>query len=535
MQSSKHRFVKWPWVWPVCVAILAAAPAAWSAAPAPPRYGATADGGETDDPQVDAARYAGTVYYIGCSASADDGNDGRSPQRAWRSLAQVNKHTEVGYWDTVPGQGKPAPLVAAPSGSAFLFERGCSFEGHINIHALQRGKSQPPAYSADFTFGAYGERSKPRPRIVTTASTERFRATLWSNGHAVHLRNLHLVGDPALGKPGIWLRKSRGSSVVNTVIENMAGDGIHAGESQDLLIRNSVIRNTQLAGKPGGGVTGSGRNLRILQSTLVDNGRHRILAHNIYLSSLEGSLIQGNHIEGGSNLGIVLHGTCEDVQILDNDIFGNSNGIDLSGGYPSKVEGFTRMTIERNRIHHNGFRPNEQGYGLLLKSVVRSALRNNLVYANRVGPMVLADGNPGDPPSAQLTIEHNVFQSPGRGPTFTGAALSEITFRNNIVVALASEGHALMKSAATPDQALVLQSNVYHAPKLPRDRQLRWGTEERALPDRDVNPGFVGADAGDFRLRPDSPARRAGVTTGATTDFAGQKRHTERPSIGAFE
>lgn len=533
MRSCRPRFDPWFSIGSLCLALLAAVPAAAGAATAP-RYGASADAGETDDPRVDRdAVYAGNVYYIGCT-SGNDENDGRSPARPWRSLAKVNEHTEVGYWDTVPGQGRGAALTAAPSGSAFLFERGCTFDGHINIHALQRGKSPQASYSADFTFGAYGERGKPRPRIQTTVATERFRATVWSNGHATHLRNLHLVGDPALGKPGVWLRKSRGSSVVNTLIENMAGDGIHAGESEDLLIRNSVIRNTQLAGKPGGGVTGSGRNFRVLQSTLVGNGRHRILAHNIYLSALQGALIQGNHIEGGSNLGIVLHGTCDDVRIVDNDIFGNSNGIDLSGGYPKKAEALTRMTIELNRIHHNGYRPNEQGYGLLLKSVIRSVVRNNLVYANRIGPMVLADGNPGDPPSEQVTIEHNVFHSPGRGPSFAGAALSGVAFRNNIVVAMASEGHVLAKSADTPDAALVLDANLYQAPRLAPAKWLRWGAEDRPLP-AGRDPGFMNPEAGDFRLRPGSPARQAGVSSGVATDFTGQERHAVRPSIGAYE
>lgn len=501
------------------------------------RYGAAPDGGETDDPRVDRVRYAGTVYYISCT-TGDDDHDGRSASRAWKTLAKVNEHTEVGYWDTVPGRGsrtgKHGVLTAAPNGSAFLFERGCTFRGHINVHAWQRGGAKP-AYSVDFTFGAYGDRTKSRPRITTEAPAEKVRATVWSNGHAIHLHNLHLLGDPASAKPGVWLRKSRGSSIVNSVVENMAGDGVHAGESEDLLIQNSVFRNNQLLGKPGGGVTGSGRNLRILDSTFVDNGRHRILAHNIYLSSLEHALIQGNHIEGGSNLGIVIHGMSEDVRIVDNDIFGNSNGIDISGGYPKKTESFSRMLIERNRIHHNGMRPKEQGYGLLLKSVIDSSIRNNVVYANRIGPLVLADGNPGDPASTNVTIEHNVFHSPGRGPSFVGAALSAIALHNNIVVALGSEGHALSKAPETPDNALTTDGNLYHAPNLSPGAAIRWGNQRLGVGDMrtllgleqrgtNADPAFIDPEAGNFRLRAGSPARRSEVPVGVLEDLSRSPR-----------
>lgn len=513
-----------------------------------PRYGAAGDAGQTDDPRLDRIRYAGSVYYVSCT-TGDDRNDGRSPASAWRTLDEVNQRTEVGYWDTVPSQaqgkrGSGRVRTAVASGSAFLFERGCRFNGQINVHALQVGAAKP-TYSTDLTFGAYGERRKPRPIIDSSVSTG-MRGAIWSNGHTIHIRNLHLVGNPAHAQPGVWLRKSKGSSIVNSTVENMAGDGVHAADSESLLIENSTFRNNQLAGRPGGGVTGSGKNLRLLRNTFVNNGRHKILAHNVYLSSLKGALIQGNHVEGGSNLGVVLHGSCEEVQIIDNDIFGNSNGIDLSGGYPKEAESFTRVLIERNRIHHNGLRPNEQGYGLLLKSLVHSSIRNNLVYANRISPMAFADKNPGDVGSANVTVEHNLFHSPGQGLSFVGSDFAEIVIRNNIVATLSRNGPAVVKAAELPDPALALNANLYYAPELGRHKMFRWGTESYDISDlasrfgqetrgRTGNPSFASAETGDFRLRPGSSAREAGMPTDITADFADRPRNPARPSIGAFE
>jgi parallel beta-helix repeat protein len=527
--------------------LLMAHQAVWAEAP---HYGASADGGETGDPLVDHVRYRGDVYYVGCT-SGSDLNDGHSPASAWRSLEKVNEFTEVGYWDTVPGNGhgkKPNARVrrAAPSGSAFLFERGCRFDGYINVHAILPGKGHRPDFSENLTFDAYGDRGKARPVIEALTPPEKFRATVWSNGHSIHVRNLHLVGHTLANKPGVWLRKSTGSSVENTLIENMGGDGVQADDTDDVLIRNSEFRNNQLSGRPGAGLAGSGRNLRVLNNTFLDNGRHRILAHSIYLRYLTNASIQGNRIEGGSNLGIVLHGTCDGVQIIGNDIFGNSNGIDLSGGHPKTVESFDKVVIERNRIHDNGMRPKEQGYGLLLKSLRNSAIRNNLIYGNRVSPMAFMDKNPGDPPSSNVTIEHNVFDSPSGGLSFKGDGLANVVMRDNIVVVRGSSSAVINKDASVPDAALTLEGGLYFAPHLDPDKLIRWGTRNydpaglaTALGQKwrtvVTDPLFVNASAGDYSLQPRSPARKAGVPTDATTDFAGSSRDRSAPSIGAFE
>src|SRR5262249_36772171 len=81
-------------------------------------YGATGDHGETDDPLTNDVTYSGTVYYID-SINGSDSNSGLSPDQAWKTLAQA--------------ESKIHGANPAPAGSAFLFNRGGTYTGHISV------------------------------------------------------------------------------------------------------------------------------------------------------------------------------------------------------------------------------------------------------------------------------------------------------------------------------------------------------------------------------------------------------------------
>ena len=64
--------------------------------------------------------------------------------------------------------------------------------------------------------------------------------------------------------------------------------------------------------------------------------------------------------------------------------------------------------------------------------------------------------------------------------------------------------------------------------------QLREKMPQWAGASLSVDPGFVDAENLDFRLRPDSPALKAGVTaTEATTDLLGKARDSRHPVMCA--
>lgn len=514
-------------------------------------YGAAGDQGQTDDPLTDAVTYAGHVYYVDCNAGSD-ANDGRSPATAWRTAAQVQTKTRVGYWDTVAANSNTTPpyhtpWTAAPSGSAFLFKRGCMFDGFISVHAATFTGSVI-TYSQNFTFGAYGSRSLARPVIKYITPSTQFRGMFWSNGHQVQIRNLHFTGNPSIVSAGISLRGVKNSSFVNSVIEDVYGDGIGADDTENFLVQNSSVLRTQAGGGRGGGLAGSGTNLRVLHSTFVDNGRDKVGAHNIYVRHLHGAVFEGNALSGGSNLGIVIHGKSENVQIRYNDIFGNSNGIDVTGGYLSEAEVFDNITIENNRIRDNGYRVGDQGYGLLLKSMVNSTIRNNLVYGNRLGTLNMADANSGDIAASNVKIFQNLFHDPGTGSgvVFNGAGLAGIDMRNNILVQLSATRTLFSKSALVPEAALTMNNNLYYAPANTTGKIFTYNATAITLGQllsmtgkeaagRYGDPLFISDDASDYRVQLSSPARNLGAPVDVAVDFAGQARSTTSPTTGAHE
>ena len=265
------------------------------------------------------------------------------------------------------------------------------------------------------------------------------------------------------------------------------------------------------------------RDLRILDSTFLNNGRDQIGAHDIYVRHLTKALIEGNRIEGGSNHGIVLHGSSKDVVIRRNDIVGNSNGIGVNGGY-SEAESFDRITIEQNLIHGNGFRAKEQGYALLLDSMTNSVIRNNLIYGNRLGSLSIQDrGSKEDAPTAGVQFYHNTILGQPAAIGYRSPDMKAIAFKNNIVV-------GVQKDAALPDAEIDLDSNLY----LPGPGELasRLGKERNGLVGE---PRFVDAAKNDFHVQAGSPAIGKGAPVGVADDFESRPRDPKAPTIGAYE
>ncbi len=355
MSLSRVRFL------PLVLLLILALPAVPAHAAT---YGATPDQGETDDPLVDGVTYTGTTYYIDCTAG-NDTNDGLSPATAWKTLDQVRTKTYL-LWNDIlppnPGTNPPnhPQWSAAPSGSAFLFKRGCTFNGNINLNPYfnPTGNSGDGGYRSNYTFGAYGARSQPRPVILYATST-----LMADTSSVINLppktvlpmtfRNLDIQANPAFGyQLGIYAIGSTNDKDINTTVDNAAGDGLAGDDATNMFIQNSSFVNNQNGGGRGGGVTGSGPNFQILNSSFLNNGRDHIGSHDVYLRHLQGALLQGNSFVGGANAGVVIHGTSTDVTIKGNDFYDNSNGLGI-GGYGGEGDLLSRFLIEDNVIHDN--------------------------------------------------------------------------------------------------------------------------------------------------------------------------------------
>ncbi len=514
----------------------------------PGSYGATADQGETDDPATDGVAYAGNVYYVDC-VNGDDSLSGLSSTVSgsngpWRTLVNIRTKTEISYWDTVGPNGNTNPpyhdpWTAAPSYSAFLLKRGCSFSGSIAINVTY------PSYNDHYTFGAYGDRSQPRPIIrlaALPAAGLGLGQVIWDNGFPITVRNLHLISTPSANNSGIWLLNTDGASIINTVMENSATNGIGADGADNLTIENSFFINNY-----GQGFGGGGANLRILNSTFINNGSDKIGNHNIYARHLSGAVIQGNLLIGGANLGIVLHGTSTGVTIRGNDIHGNSNGLMISGygGTDGASDYFKNLLIEHNLIHDNGYRVSDQGYGIMLQSLTGAIIRNNLVYGNRLGTLNVSDTYVGDVPLTNVQIVNNIISAPRAGNVaLSGPHIKNLSMYNNIFMNYqgGTSNSALTKTAISGSE-LRLDNNLYYQPNRSDGKLINYDGTDYTLSGLtaatgqephgvSAQPLFADEAHGNYRTLAGSPVINAGTGSAAVPDdFNG----TARPQGGNID
>lgn len=575
-------------------------------------YGATADAGEVDVPwgapawsagvpyeQGTAVSQGGTVYwaradlapgvattdtaswqqimdvYYMDSVSGLDTYDGRSMYPGYVTNADGSQGTAnagSGPWQTmfqlstkIMQEGKDlgaprsdtrppfhAPWVGAPTGSMFLFKRGCTFDGVINQGPLNSSGVKQDRYS----YGAYGVGARP---VITCnnfdvrsqyAYSNGAGGTVYSHSGTMRLMNLHILQGTAGNMTGVATCPpnvgSYGWTIRNCTVEGHYFNGILFDGGHDLACRNNlVVRNMQNPAGQGAGVSGNGPNIRIQHNTLISNGKHKTFAHNIYCNNLTNSIISDNYATLGANTGIVIHGTCSGLTIARNDLYANSNGMDISGYGSLNV--FDNTVVAYNLIHGNGYSVNDQGYGIMLKSLTNSKVFNNKVWANRLGAFILSGSNGTDIGTTNLDVVHNTFvdTSGCYGSIILGATIISLNFQNNIISS--QDGNAAVTvNSDVPLGALTLRNNLYYVPNRAANTELRirdvnYSVASAIAAGHDAgsiygNPLFTNFAGNDLTLQDGSPAHwaAAGIVAGVTTDFAGTTRHVP-PSIGCYE
>lgn len=505
-------------------------------------YGAIADQGSVDSNTT----YSGDMYFIDCNG--DDNNDGKSPFTPWKTLNKVRTKINVGYWDTVAPNANTNPSfhpawISAKSGSAFLFKRGCVFTGNIKISAYVLNPLGGSGWFNDnFVFGAYGDSSMVRPIIQNSAGSA--DSLFNSSGYKFHIRNLHLIDKSSV--TGIWMNNSKDSSIINSVIEDAGSDGITADHTENILIKNCVLKNNQKGGGRGGGIAGSGKNFQILNSTFIDNGRDQIGAHNVYLRELEDAVIKGNYFKGGSNMGLVIHGRNLNVLISQNEFDANNNALSVSSGYYSgEVEVADQIEISENKIHDSGYRSGEQGYCMILDSVTNISVVNNICYNNRLGGVSLSDGPSKDIPSDKVKIYNNIFyEKMWYALSIRGARLGQLFVNNNILINLSADAPVLEIHNSAFLAGVSLDRNLYYSPNRInliyfKTASMNFASFKTAssleATGLNSNPDFVDVANSNFHLLNTSVAKSAGLNVGLVVDFEGNTRNLNSPSLGAFE
>ena len=155
------------------------------------------------DWQSPAVASAGVAYYLD-AGKGDDANDGRSPERAWRTTARANAQT-------------------FEPGDAILLKREGRWEGEL----APRGNGSPEKW---ITIGAYGEGARPRINGLDRNGVSLTGQSYWV------IQDLAVTNEPDItsaggisvlaseGKP-----RPKGIRILNCVVSDTGGHGIHVG------------------------------------------------------------------------------------------------------------------------------------------------------------------------------------------------------------------------------------------------------------------------------------------------------------------
>jgi hypothetical protein len=209
----------------------------------------------------------------------------------------------------------------------------------------------------------------------------------------------------------------------------------------------------------------------------------------------------------------------DDITFVGNDVSNSHRAIcfslgDAGSGHASYVR------IERNRIHDCGQMPaHNHDHGIYVDETDHVTIDWNLIYDNADRGINLY------PDAQQVTIEHNVIDGNGEGVLFSGDfghASSDVTVRDNMITN--SRLRANVESwypSGNPvgRDNMVSQNCLYGAHSANMDSSSGgFGTSGNKV----VDPGYVNASAGDFRISANSPCRAmagdvAGVVNGTMT------------------
>ncbi len=476
-----------------------------------------------------------TRYYVD-SVSGDDSNDGKSPERAWKSLNKVNTGTFAagdwiflkcgGHWDDCLAPGgsgehrHPIKITSYGAGPKPQIDSHGKYLATLNI------------YNQDYVDVENLDITNTSTTLIPWLRCIEVNILDFGTAHEITLRNLDVHDltspeDKGHGGSGIFIDnrgdkvKSRfdgllieGNHLWHTDRNGITMDSGYSNRSKWYPNLNVVIRGNLLEHIGGDCICAIGCDGVLIEHNIVRGGRERATdwATGIWVWSCDNSLIQYN--ESSFVLGQM------DAQGFDAD-YNTQNTIiqynyshDNGGGFvmmcapggakPPDVIGNDNTIVRYNISQNDGFRT----------FTLSGATRNSQIYNNTI--YIGKDDNPilffcwnwgGIWPDTTL-FANNIFYADGHPTSAIGGA-TKTTFENNAYF-----------GNVTPDQADT--HAVTANPKL-------------------ISPGSASNGVGTldgYKLLKNSPCSNAGVviTPNGGHDFWGrQVPGNKAPTIGASQ
>ena len=404
------------------------------------------------------------VYYVS-SSSGNDGNNGMSSSRPWKTVSKINR-------------------TSFRPGDKVLFKKGDRWSEELRPNSS--GSS-----GRHIVFSAYGSGKLPiiNPRSGSYAINIRVKSY-------IKVENLHIVA-PSTGN-GIAVRgNSKGNIITNCKVEGNSSNRSHSGISYAGRIEGGTPSGTKVTNNQVSGffqcIYGYGglREAGLIEGNTVSNARDDgIVAR---YGDYNGTIIRNNKITYSRDDGIDLFGGIDlvieknNISKLPSGSIVAGNGIKAGGGGVKSEN----ITVRYNIVHDLTHSSSKLKAGITTNGGDNIKVYGNLVHNVDGEAMVVPSG------SNNIDIYNNTFASRKTHALYIGSSKGT-RLRNNIF--WGKKGNLNINASVSSQNNLLIDGV----------------REDKYKSNNDVNSSaaavFANYSSGDYRLRSSSPAINRGTS-----------------------